>query len=387
MARLEGAKMSWIASQYQELSEFASHLQLAAPLSDVPFLGAALPWCEAGLGLIGLKSVAKAIVEVGVRKERQRDFWKGLIAPEELCSHRVVCGGRRSAFADQVRGNIHSQADIALLELIVPSILISLHPFRNAAWLLDGLLSTHRAAKKVETLGSVLSRALVSTNSAPVQLMHRIRMGKPKLLLPLGGQVSNLLVEQQLRATKNSRKFRVVAATTKQKLPTELGSVPEIAALRRKKANLLIGVSNADEHIVLDDEIRYEIWEGDTPMARSHAESAERSCAVDYAYVVFTRLPEEEAILSVQALHPLSLAAMSLFYSPDETLGTDASAFRKSALLAVRAPGSVGFEAVLKIERAADLDFVQTPRRFIGPPIRSKDLTVTMHAPPSSIHS
>ncbi len=378
--------MSWNAAHYQELSEVAPRLQLAAPLGYMPLLDAALPWVEVVGGYFSLKSFYKAVIDAGERKRKQREFWVPILSPEELRSHLVICGGRRSAFADQVRRKIHPKASGALLELLVPPFLQTLHPFQSAAFFVEGLLSQPTIANKIESLGSLVSKALVSSNNAPVQLMHKVQFGRSKLLLPLGGQVSNSLVEQQVRETQRFRKLRVVAVPSENSPACELTTVNEMAAVRRKKAALIRGVPDTEEHVVLDNAIRYELWKNMEPVARPHFESFESERATDYAYVVLSRLPNQEAILSVQALHVLGLAAMSLFYSPIETLGNDAQSFREHALSAMRAPRSVGFESILKIQRAPT-KLAETPRHFDGQPAKSNQLTISMHVPPSSICS
>ena len=69
---------------------------------------------------------------------------------------------------------------------------------------------------------------------------------------------------------------------------------------------------------------------------------------------------------------------MSLFYSPVETLGSTAKTFREQALVAVKTNGSVGFEAVLRVERARSSTLQETPRHFGGRPTLAGS-TISLH--------
>ena len=207
---------------------------------------------------------------------------------------------------------------------------------------------------------------------------------EPRLLLPFGGHVSNSLVEEQLRTTQDLRTFRVVAISSKGAVVRNLTSVEELAAIRRYKAVITLGMSHAEEHVPLDESIRYEIWSGDGPTAQPHAESSASGRATDYVYVVLSRVQSDEAILSVQSLHPAGLAAMSLFYSPVETLGSAAKTFREQALVAVKTNRSVGFEAVLRVERPRSSTLQETPRHFGGRPTLAGS-TISLHTAPIPI--
>ena len=379
--------MTWNAGHYHELSAVTPQLQLASPLSYLPLDGSVLPWVGTIGAFFSLRSICKAIVEAGERRRKQREYWTPILSSAELNSYRVVCGGRRGAFADQVRGRLLLKANSALLELIFPPVLQTLHPFQSSADFVEGLLARSDVASRIETLGALASNTLVSTNRSPLQFMHRVRLGTSKLLLPVGGHVSNAVVEQQLRDTHHSRHYRVVAVSATNQEAHEITMPEEVASIRRRKALLLLGIPQAAEHTVLDTAIRYELWKGHEPAVRPHVESTASELATDYAYVVFTRNATGEAVLSVQALHALSLTAMSLFHSPHETLGSDAQSFRDHALSSMHASRSIGFEAILKVQRTGKSARTETPRDFDGEPTRSNRLKVSMHAPPTPIYS
>ena len=296
--------MYWSAAQYFERVAQAPSTCLAAPLVDVPLGDGPLTWIGGAVGgLFSVRAIGKAIMEAGERRKKQREFWEGILSSDELRSHRVVCGGRRSDFADQVRGTVHAKAFGPLLEMLVPCVLQAFQPVQSATLFVEGL-GLGDKSDEITTLGALVAKFLVASTNSPVRFLHRMGNAEPRLLLPFGGHVSNSLVEEQLRTTQDLRTFRVVAISSKGAVVRNLTSVEELAAIRRYKAVITLGMSHAEEHVPPDESIRYEIWSGDGPTAQPHAESSASGRATDYVYVVLSRVQSDEAILSVQSLHP-----------------------------------------------------------------------------------
>lgn len=130
------------------------------------------------------------------------------------------------------------------------------------------------------------------------------------------------------------------------------------------------------------------VWSKAGPEAQPHVDSSKTGRATDNVYILFTRLPcsnSREAVLSVQSLHVLGLAAMSLFHSPYETLGNAAESFRQAAIRSMRSTNSVGFEAILKVEREQCFDPPETPRHFEGWPSILSGVKVSVQATPTPV--
>jgi hypothetical protein len=244
-------------------------------------------------------------------------------------------------------------------------------------------------ADRIDNLSTLMKKAFTTGSRPPILFVEKLRRGSPRLLLPLGGHISNALVEQQLRETQHLRKFRVVATSQDNPdEPREVTTPTQVEALRAEKKRLIAGRNDLDEFGVLDPKIRYELWSKAGPEAQPHVDSFRTSRATDSIYILFTRLPAHsssgEAVLSVQSLHVLGLAAMSLFHSPYETLGNAAESFRKAALQSMKAANSFGFEAILKVERDQSFDPPETPRRFEGWPSLSR-VKLSVQAEPTPI--
>lgn len=388
--------MYWNAAHYHELPSETKQVLLAEPLSTLPLIqhgsictgdddqsnshqdsGAAIP-----------SGVIRAIESAGMGRRRQREFWEGILYREELQSYRVVCGGRRARFMDQVRGGIHPKGMDALIELVVPPVLqiISNSLLEKVANIVEAF--RYGGGDRIINIGTLVKKFATAGSRPHIRFMQILRFGDPRLLLPLGGHISNALVEKQLRETQLSREFRVVAASSDNAEPRELTTLEQVAALRAEKKRLIQSRGSLDESIVLDDKIRYELWSKMGPVAQPHLESSTNGCATDSVYILFTRVPSHstssEAVLSVQSLHVLGLAAMPLFHSPWQMLGDQADTFRRAALLAVKEKNSIGFEAILKVQRRQPSGMPETPRNFAGSPSLST-VKVSIHAAPSPL--
>jgi hypothetical protein len=133
-------------------------------------------------GIISVTAVLRAIAAAGDRRKRQREFWSGILSPEELKSNLVVCGGRRSAFADQVRGGIHSKGTSALIELILPLVLQTLYPFQKFAGNIMEQVS-FGGADRIDNLGTLVKKAFTTGSRPPILFVEKLRCGEPRLLL------------------------------------------------------------------------------------------------------------------------------------------------------------------------------------------------------------
>lgn len=374
--------MYWNAASFQHLASEIVQLQLAEPFSQVRVDHLL------SMGLIGpVVAASRTLINWGTARRRQQKFWDSILAPEELGSYRVVCGGRRAQFADQVRGGIHEKGTYALIDLVKQPILGALCSVAGGLENLSALCSAD-VANRFERLGDLAKHYSANQVQPPILFASRLSPTSPRLLLPFGGHISNGIVEQQIVETQGMRKYRVVATSATDPTPRELTTHDEVLSLRKEKRQLLDRNPRLDESLVLDPEIRYELWSKQGPVAQPHRESALHGRASDSLYVLFTRrltaLGHTEATLSVQALHPLSLSGMSLFHLPYETLGDQAEEFRDRARRSLQRRNSIGFEAILKVDRRRVGDPPETPRRFDGYPSMS-NTTVSVQAMPDPV--
>lgn len=251
-----------------------------------------------------------------------------------------------------------------------------------------------KARRKICELGDLVTKEVASQGvrlSRMLQFKETLKPQASQLALPFLGHISNSFVEQHLRNTQHFRKLRVVATKPDHASPRELTTEDEVQALRDEKKTLIRNRGNTPEYVVLDREINYEIW-SDGPEAQPHVESSPtkdkpHATATDSVYVLFSRPPFGigEALLSVQPLHPLSLAAMSLFQRPLDTLkGEEADTFRLAAIDAMRDRNSIGFEAILNVQKNRQEGITETPRHFRGSPDLSA-VTVSVKKAPQPL--
>ena len=365
-------------AHFQSPSSGDARLALAEPLAHI-----ALSDVLVKVGVPATVALGRVLLGRGRKIRKQYEFWDGILTPQELNSYLVVCGGRNVDFADQVRGNIHAKGRDALADLIRNPILDLLHSFTSSGVDIFSNFG-HKAFRAASQLNTFARSIDIPGVKSRFSFPKRLRRADAKLLIPFAGHVTNGVVEQQLFETQGLRKYRIVSTSEQDPTPQELTTRQQLHDIREFKKHLIDRKGSAEESSVLDPAIRYEIWEKNQPIARAHSESM-NGRAVDFVYLLFTRRPRmssgDEAVLSMQSLHPLALAGTKLFHFPYETLGDAASDFREHALAAVRRPGSIGFEAILKVSRNSARLPLETPRAFGGIPSLSNASVSVLRRP------
>ena len=231
------------------------------PLADVAtssdiFYGSPLVWIVAAtLYAATAKTGAFATkkLKAGVKNYRsarmelftsQDAFWKHILPDEYTRDCAVITGGGQKAILDVVRGNrIPEAARYQLLRTIAPIISAGAeHLDRYLADRLDEIFNVRRNPSAIPTLGALASQlehmaGLYNWKYSRVKFLSHLPLTKRKLLLPLGGPITNDLTRDHMLKTQSLRKYHIVARRGQPDTPLILSSLDAVDQIRREKQN------------------------------------------------------------------------------------------------------------------------------------------------------
>ena len=339
--------------------------------------------------------VLKAMRIRGERLEKQEEFWREIIPPQDLLHQSVIGGGNRAEFLDMARRStgLHRSTKTTLLRLMMPMFLSTvveekLEKYRlSEKYFSKGIKSlihrdtTHEKLQFVLTLQSTarwLAAKGYTSNLIPRDVVRR--GNRKSVLLPLGGPVSNKMAENLLQIANKYGKTDMYALWEGNVLREfRLSSPPEMRELRRAKSRITSKCKkekDADEK--LDSRLHYEIRKERKPLCNPYSlTKADQKDVYDSILIIAIKpknrmmnLPQDSWTLSMQPLHHLGGIGLSIFHYPYETLDENTrEEFKVCAIKAIETPKSIGFEAVLNIKCKRPDISGSSPRLFDIPPI------------------
>lgn len=307
----------------------------------------------------------------------QGNFWQGVLPLDYAHDVAIVSGGTASTTLDMVRKNrVPRAVRQSLLSATLPIITSGTEKLENWEDYLQGWITRSRRTTLIPTLRRI-AEALSGVFDRRIHLRQKLAVKRRRLLVPLGGPISNDLSLEHLINTRHLRRYHCAAWCKDDSQPRLLSERDPVSKIRHWKGAVLdhwtrsfkktgrspdVDAAEAE----LDPLLRYGVLESpsagasrtDTMTAISlpHGKSeADDAYIHDAILVVVSRamnssVEDDRWIFSAQPLHTLGASAIELFWHPKLFLKDAASSFAVAARKAVVDSAGVGFEAVIEVK-------------------------------------